>query len=225
MSLTGTSGPAPAVRRRFVVVGRTASASPDFSLVDLAGTSGRLDVLARCVRAALLVSHGVRRDALVYLVLLGGPRAPRVVRIDGASSLWLRPEERRLALIVQRALEARDAARSPNVSTERGPFLVLRNGVAVANGGLEVVLAELPATSARYVLDARGEEARTAALADDDATFFVGDHLGLDAPSLEAIGPAHALSLGPVQVLAEDAIALLHNELDRRVGSRAPDGE
>ena len=31
--------------RRFVVIGRTASASPDFSLVDLAGTSGRLDVL------------------------------------------------------------------------------------------------------------------------------------------------------------------------------------
>ena len=41
--------------RRFVVIGQQASASPDFSLLDLPGTSGRLDVLLRCLRAALLV--------------------------------------------------------------------------------------------------------------------------------------------------------------------------
>ena len=58
--------------RRFVVIGQSATASPDFSLVDIAGTSGRLDVLLRCLRAALLVSHGLRRDTVVYLVLLGG---------------------------------------------------------------------------------------------------------------------------------------------------------
>jgi tRNA (pseudouridine54-N1)-methyltransferase len=213
----------PAARRRFVVIGRTASASPDFSLVDLAGTSGRLDVLARCVRAALLVSHGVRPEALIYLVLQGGPRAPRVVRIDGASSLWIRPEERRLALIVQRALEEREKPASPNARGEDGAFLVLRNGVAVADGGLEVVLAELPAESPRYVLDAHGEDVRSdaldrAALEGPGATFFVGDHLGLEEGARDAIGPARALSLGPVQLLAEDAIALLHNELDRGRG-------
>jgi tRNA (pseudouridine54-N1)-methyltransferase len=201
--------------RRFVVIGRTASASPDFSLVDLAGTSGRLDVLARCVRAALLVSHGVRKDTLIYLVLGGGPRAPRVVRIDGAESLWIRPEERRLATIVQRALEQREATHPTNARGQRGPFLVLRNGVSVADGGLDVVLAELPPESPRYVLDVAGRDVRAASLDAHEATFFLGDHLGLDEAARAALAGCEVLSLGPVGVLAEDAITLLHNDLDR----------
>jgi tRNA pseudouridine-54 N-methylase len=44
----------------------------------------------------------------------------------------------------------------------------------------------------------------------------LGDHLGLDEAARRAIGPALSVSLGPTQVLAEDAIALAHNELDRR---------
>ena len=67
---------------RIAVVGHAAHAAADFSLDDFPGTSGRLDVLARSVRAALLVSHGVRRDVTIYLVLLGGDRAPRTVRIS-----------------------------------------------------------------------------------------------------------------------------------------------
>ena len=59
--------------RRFVIVGQQATSSPHFSLLDLPSTSGRLDVLLRCLRAALLVSHGLRRDAVAYLVLLGDP--------------------------------------------------------------------------------------------------------------------------------------------------------
>src|SRR5215207_1855813 len=92
--------------RRFVVIGQRATASPEFSLLDIPGTSGRLDVLLRCVRAALLVSHGLRRDVVVYLVLQGGPRAPRTVRIDGATARFVRPDERSLATLVQKSLAA-----------------------------------------------------------------------------------------------------------------------
>ena len=60
-----------------MVVGQRARASSDFLLVDIPSTSGRLDVLLRCLRAALLVSHGVRRDTVVYLCLLGTPERPR----------------------------------------------------------------------------------------------------------------------------------------------------
>ena len=66
--------------RCFVVIGQKATASADFSLSDIPGTSCRLDVLLRCIRAALLLSHELRRDTVVYLVLQGGPRAPRTVR-------------------------------------------------------------------------------------------------------------------------------------------------
>jgi diacylglycerol kinase family enzyme len=54
---------------RLVVLG--GKATGHFRLNDLPGTSGRLDALLRCLRAALLVSHGVRRHVSVYLVLGG----------------------------------------------------------------------------------------------------------------------------------------------------------
>ncbi|RYG64580.1 hypothetical protein EON77_19550, partial [bacterium] len=141
--------------RCFVVIGQKATASADFSLSDIPGTSGRLDVLLRCIRAALLLSHELRRDTVVYLVLQGGPRAPRTVRIDGRAVRFVRPDERCLASMVQKAL----------LHTQGGPgFVASRDGLAVAEGGLEVVLPELLGADA-YVLDERGDDVRDGALA------------------------------------------------------------
>ncbi len=199
---------------RFVVIGQRATASPEFSLIDVSGTSGRLDVLLRCVRAAMLVSHGVRRDTVVYLVLLGGPRAPRSVRIDGASVKYLRPDERNLSVLLQKVL----AFDVPGASST---FVEVRAGISVAEGGLDAVLDDLgPATP--FVLEEGGPDVRGAALDAQDAVFFVGDHLGFEPAArerLRALG-ARPIGIGPVSVQADDAIAILRNELDRRA-SRA----
>jgi tRNA (pseudouridine54-N1)-methyltransferase len=194
--------------RRFVVIGRTATASPDFLLRDLPGTSGRLDVLLRCVRAALLVSHGIRKDTLVYLVLLGGASAPRSLRIDGAATRYVRPDEYSLATTVKKAL---------SVPIESSGFVFARTGIWVARGGLEVVLADLPPL-ASYVLDIAGSDIRSAPLDAGENVFFLGDHLGLDPETrrqIDAFG-AQPIGLGPVGVHADDAITLVGNELDRR---------
>jgi len=188
--------------RSFVVIGQRAKASPDFLLDDLPGTSGRLDLLLRCLRAALLVSHGVRRDTRVYLVLLGGPDAPRTLRIDGAIAEFLRPDERALATRVQKAL-----------ATPRAEgWTTLRHGWSIASGGIEVVLADV-GDVARFVLDERGADLRSVAVS-ADAVFLLGDDLGLDGGTLGT-----AISIGPVSVHADDAIAVVHNELDRRLYS------
>lgn len=194
--------------RRFVIIGRRATASPDFLLEDLPGTGGRIDVLLRCLRAALLVSHGVRRDVIAYVVLLGGPAAPRVLRVDGALAEYLRPDERSLGTLVKKAL-----ARAPG-----GPaFAPATHGLSMASGGLEAVLADLgPMTP--YVLEEGGTDIRAAPLDAIDPAFFVGDHLGLDEhtrSSLAATG-AVPISVGPLSVHAEDAIAIVANEMDRR---------
>jgi tRNA (pseudouridine54-N1)-methyltransferase len=180
-------------------------------LVDLPGTSGRLDVLLRCLRASLLVSHGLRGDTIVYLVLLGGERAPRTLRVDGAVAAYVRPDERSLATLVQKAL-----------ATPSGTpgFTLLRRGIAIADGGLDVVLADL-GPSAPYVLEEGAPDVRDASLTPRPGAadvFFVGDHLGFDEATrarIAAIG-AEPLSVGPVSVHADDAVALLVNELDRR---------
>lgn len=193
--------------RRFVIVGQRAKASPAFSLVDLPGTSGRLDVLVRCLRAALLVSHGLRRDAIAYLVLLGSP-SPRTVRVTAAEARFLRPDERALATLVQKAL-------AEPISGDA--FVDARPGVAVADGGLDVVIGDTRG-SAHFLLDEAGPDIRREPLDGADVTFFLGDHLGLDAHSRALISQlgARPVSLGPVAVHAEDAVALASNELDRR---------
>jgi tRNA (pseudouridine54-N1)-methyltransferase len=193
--------------RRFVLLGQAATASPNFSLDDVPGTSGRLDVLLRCLPAALLISHGLRRDAMAYLVLYGGG-APRTIRIDGRLVSYVRPDERTMAGRV-RAMLATQAI--------DGGFLAERQGMAVADGGLEVVLADL-GPGARYVLDEGGDDIRSAALDERDPVFFVGDHLGFAGEirdQLREVG-AVPIAVGPLSLHADAAITVVQNELDRR---------
>jgi tRNA (pseudouridine54-N1)-methyltransferase len=193
--------------RRFVVIGQAARGSPGFSLDDLPGTSGRLDVLLRAAQAALLVSHGLRRDTIVYLILLGDADAPRTIRLDGRVAEYLRPDERSLGGRVRNALE-----------WSAGPdFAVERQGMAVACRGLDAVIEDV-GPMAPYVLDEGGADVRGVSVFALDPVFFVGDHLGFDPATrarLSAIG-AVPVSVGPVSVHADDAIALVTNELDRR---------
>lgn len=205
--------------RRFVVIGQRASASPDFSLLDLPSTSGRLDVLLRCLRAALLVSHGLRRDTVVYLVLLGGPRAPISLRLEGATARFVRPDERSLAMLVRSAL----------ATPLSGPgFVPIRLGLAIASGGLEAVLADLgPAT--HYILQEGAPDLRGVSLDAASPVFFVGDHLGFDEATRACLASSGgmAIGIGPVSVHADDAIVIVSNELDRRdaESSSLPQGE
>ena len=195
--------------RSFVVIGQTATASADFRLDDLPGSSGRVDVLLRCVRAALLYSHGLRSEVRVYLVLRGGPLAPRVLRVDSKSARFIRPDERSLALLVKKTLAA-----SPD---ELGSaFVELRPGIALARGDLECVLPDLEGATL-YVLEEHAPDVRGVSLRHDDAAYFLGDHLGFeqaDRDRLTALG-ATAVSVGPRSLHSDDVIAILSNELDR----------
>jgi tRNA (pseudouridine54-N1)-methyltransferase len=194
--------------RRFVILGRTATSSPSFSTEDLPSTSGRLDVLLRCLRAGLLVSHGVRSDTLVYLVLLGGEHAPRALRFEGKEARFLRPDERSLAILVRKVL-AVPASDS---------FTEVRPGVSMAAGGLEVVLGDLP-PGRKYLLEQGAPDIRTEILSEPEITFFIGDHLGVDASTRETLAKLGVTpaGLGPVGLHAEDAVTVVCNELDRRV--------
>jgi tRNA (pseudouridine54-N1)-methyltransferase len=197
--------------RRFVIIGQKAIASDDFLLDDLPGTSGRLDVLLRCLRSALLFSNGLRREVVVYLVLLGGPRAPRVLRAEGSAAKFIRPDERSLAMLAKKALASRADADSLN-------FVEVRSGISVGSGGLEHAIADVGGATP-YVLDEGAPDIRNVPeLGRHDSAFFVGDHLGFDDATrarLAAIG-ARPISVGPVSIHADDVVAIISNELDRR---------
>lgn len=205
----GAHDRAPGVQR-FVVIGQAASASGEFSTEDLPGSSGRIDVLLRCVRAALLVSHGVRREVVVYLVLRGGTRAPRVLHLAGRGAQFLRPDERSLAILVKKALGVPVANGGP-------AFVEVRPGICVAEGDVECVLADAPGAAA-YCLAEEGADVRDEPFDSPDNLFVIGDHLGLDATTrsrLDAL-PCRVVSVGPVSLHSDDVVTILTNELDRR---------
>jgi tRNA (pseudouridine54-N1)-methyltransferase len=201
--------------RRFVIVSRTASASGEFSLLDIPGTSGRIDVVLRCVRAALLISHGVRQDTVVYAILQGGERAPRSVRIDGATARFLRPDERSLATLLQKSLAV------PTSGDQAAVFTEVRPGVAVAEDGFGAVLADLGAMTP-YLLDEAGAPLQASPLDLGAGVFFVGDHTGFEEASRALLAELGAIpvAVGPVSLHAEDAVAIVSNELDRRTHPR-----
>src|SRR3989304_718015 len=76
---------------RFIVVGHRAVTTPQFSLDDLAGAAGRMDLLLNAANAALLVSHDLRRDSEATLILLGPPDPPRAIRLHGTRLRSLSP--------------------------------------------------------------------------------------------------------------------------------------
>lgn len=205
--------------RRFAIIGRKASASDEFILDDLPGTSGRLDILARCLRAALLSSHGVRTDVVVYLVLQGGPLAPRVVRVAGSRTRFLRPDERSLAVLLKKVLSSREDHLPRR-------FVEVRRGIALARGDLDLVLADAGG-AARFVLEEDAPDLRLEpGLEAPDVLFVLGDHMGLAPAATEALARegARPISIGPVTVHADDAVAVVTNELDRRASRRFFEG-
>ncbi len=124
----------------FVIVGHKATTSPNFSLEDIPGTSGRLDILCRAVTAAFVVSHGIRKDACVYLVLLGG-EAPKTIFLHGESLRHLNPDERTTAALLKKALAI--------PATER--WAMSTSGITVRLGGLPELLEDLKEADLVYL--------------------------------------------------------------------------
>jgi tRNA (pseudouridine54-N1)-methyltransferase len=212
------------VVRNFAIIGQKASSTEDFILDDLPGTSGRLDVLVRCLRAAMLSSHGIRRGVVVYFVLLGGPLAPRIVRVDGAGVQFLRPDERSLAVRMKKVLASRADEPPTGTSVDPSAWFTVKPGFAVARGGFERVLADVD-DATPYILDEDAPDIREApGLGTSHALFVIGDHLGVPEDvraQLDAVG-ARRISIGPVSVHADDVVTLVTNELDRRLRKAGP---
>lgn len=194
--------------REFLLLANRAPTSPNFKLNDLPG-AGRMDLVCRCVSAALFLSDDIRRDTSITVVLDGPPDPPKAVTFDGARVRRLYPDERNVASHIRIALEAGLRA-GPGETPEPEP------GVTVARKGLEPLLRER-AENALLYLHKGGEDIRKAELP-EGATFVLGDHLGLPKTAdglLEQLG-ARRVSAGRVEYLASQIIAVVHNELDRR---------
>jgi len=185
---------------RIMIVGHHAQSSGDFSLNDLPGGAGRMDVLCRAISSSLFLSHGMRRDVEVILILLGPPEPPVTVMFSGEKVRYLNPDERSAGSLLKKAL-----------ALPRGDeFRESTKGVFVRRGGLERVLNEYPFA----VLDEEGEDLRKAR--NLPANYLLSDHLNFTDKELELVSKCRKFSVSPLTLHADHAITLMLNEHDRR---------
>ena len=190
--------------RQFLVVGHDAPTTPEFSLDDLAGAAGRLDVLCRCVTSAFFLSHSIREAVRVHLVL--GDEF--TVRFDGAELRRLNPDERSTAALIRTALENRADAigQMPAESTP---------GVTIRRMGFEATLSDLASDATVVTLHEDGDPAVDVD-PPADPLFVLSDHRDFSdsESSLLAATADERLRLGPEVLHADHAITVAHNYLD-----------
>ncbi|RLE54609.1 MAG: tRNA (pseudouridine(54)-N(1))-methyltransferase TrmY [Candidatus Methanomethylicota archaeon] len=199
------------MKRIFILKASTATTSPDFLLRNVAGTSGRLDVVCRCILSAFRVDGAIRRDVDFYAVLEGPPRPGMVLSILGSHLKSLPKSEVDVASIIKDLLVVGEGGHPgyPAFRIAKGDFERLILGLA-KNGIKLLYLHERGVAIEKLEFELGGQYG-----------FILGDHLGLDPNSerfLDSIGVGR-VSLGPISYLASHCITIVHEELDRRVKS------
>lgn len=193
----------------FVVVGHRAVTDGNFSLNDLPGSTGRLDILIRCVTASFFLSHGLRRNVETYLVLQGEPEPPKTLRFAGAELKYLNPDERSTASLIRTAL-----MQNPGRENDGKREVQSTPGIYVSRGGLPETLEKMKEKPV-FLLDENGENIRDKNIP-EDAVFILGGQLDLTENEVELVMKLNpdVVSLGPKKLHASHCITVVLNHID-----------
>ena len=166
-----------------------------------------MDILCRCVNSAFFLSHDMRKDSEVYLVLQGGTDAPKTVRFYGPEMRYLNPDERSTASLIRNALLKkldRDEVRSSP-------------GVYISRMSFKDVMEKLSKESNFIYLREDGTDVREYQFPENPC-YILGDDRD---PTEEEEGimssyPYDKICLGPLSLHANHCMVVVLNEMDRR---------
>jgi len=192
--------------RAFLIVGNKAVTKP-FSLKDLAGSAGRMDIICRCIAQALFISHGIRRDVEVYVLLLGKPDPPKALKILGKEVKYMAPDERNIGGLIRKALSL-EVGKDWKQSTP---------GIYIARKSLKELLDELSKRFDVVYLREDGVDIRKIACEFKNPLFVLGDHIGLKPEDEELVlnYAKQIVSVSKLSLQADQCIVIVHYELDR----------
>lgn len=188
--------------KQFILYARKAATSPDFSLNDLPGTGGRMDLVARCICNALWLSHDLRRDTCIHVVACGSPNPPVVISFYGNMLKGVSPDERNIAAWIKKTLALK--RQNPGIKLRKLSF--------------QELIAELASDGKFfYILDEKGTDISGVTLK-PDSVFVIGDHTGLPEEATNYVErfEHETLSLGTTSYLASQCLSVLHYELDNK---------
>ena len=189
--------------RQFIVLGHDAPTTADFSLDDLPG-AGRLDILCRCIGAAVFLSHGIRDDVRIHLVVSD----EYTLRFDSNTLRRLYPDERTIAARIRDALDQRDDAIG-HLPAEVSP------GMELYRFGFEATLDDVASDGSIVHLHAEGTPLPEAS-PPNDPVFVLSDHNDFTDREAESLAAQaeQRLRVGPETLHADQTITVAHNWLD-----------
>lgn len=192
----------------FLLKASTAHTAADFSLRQVASTSGRLDVVSRCLVAALSGDDGF--SEVIFCVVLEGPPKP---------PLALEFLRSRQARRVQTETEASELLFRV-LSAPRGTPPA---GIAVTRESFRSLLRRYRSAGFRpFYLHEEGQDIRDTPLSEDDCYLFIlGDHIGLDSSSEKLLSSSviPRVNVGPLSYLSSHCIVAVKDELWSRLSS------
>jgi len=194
--------------RYFVITGHKAVTTGDFKLDDIAGGAGRLDIMVRCVNSAFFLSHNLRKDVEIYLVLEGGDDAPKTVIFKGADLRYLNPDERSTSSLIRNALLKKI---SPGEEIKSSP------GVYITRMSFADVLDKLSKLGSFVYLKEDGTDCREYQFP-ENPIFVLGDNHDLteDEENLLLSYSPDKICIGPYSLHADHCMIIVQNEADRR---------
>lgn len=190
--------------RQFVVVGHDAPTTPDsISLEDLPG-AGRLDLLCRCVATGVFLSHGIRSDVRVHLVL--GDEL--TVSFDADRLRHLHPDERNVAARIRDAVDVREDAIG-HMPADVSP------GVELRRMGFEATLDRIATDGTVVHLHEDGEPLVNVD-PPTDPVFVLSDHNDFTDAEADLLADEsdRRVRVSPKRLHADHTISVAHNWLD-----------
>jgi len=189
--------------RTFILFARKGKTDQNFSLEDLPSSGGRMDLIARFITSCMFISHKMRQDTRVFIVLNGPPKAPVTIEVN-PSVRKIGVDERSVALWIRKLLEKLDKKKS----------VIMYNGLRAERTSFQSLIRKLSKEGSVYVLHEKGTSIKKTSL-DKNPIFVIGDSYGL--PSKEekfALRFGKKLSLGKTPYLASSCVSLLHWMID-----------
>ncbi|MFL2951819.1 MAG: hypothetical protein ACJZ67_03615 [Candidatus Thalassarchaeaceae archaeon] len=194
------------MERWFAIIGHRTPSSGSLNLNDLAGSGGRMDVLARAVNSALFISHGIREDSHVLLHLMGGDGPSRRIWFNGSSLGGVRPDERSISGQIKAIMK--------ESIPPRGQFREYSSGILHSGGDIEQTIEEWGSKGVcPIILDADGGDFSVVPTS-VDLGFIISDDKPLSEQDTRSLMAPVSLSLGDRWLQGHSCIAILHYLLD-----------
>ncbi len=193
--------------KRFVLLAHRAPLTPEFSLNDLPGGAGRIDVLCRSIGAAFFLSHDLRRDVEVDLLI----QEKIQIRLVGKRIKRLNPDERSTAALIKHALE-----KLATRELEQGEEVESTPGILISRRSLSDVVDRLYQLGAHpIVLHEQGTPIEPSLIPNDPA-FFLSDHQDFSSGEESVLVDLPRVSLGEKALHTSQCITIMHYLLDRQ---------